>query len=250
MRRLISFFLLMFFLTSLGAHADPHSTYDEGVRLYRENDMPAAISMWESLLRSNTVSGPLLYNLGNAYYRQGEIGKAILFYDRAIRRMPRDADVRENLELARMAVVDEIESPVRLVIWNWVDSVRDYLSLRELATLLQFVGLLAVIVLLVVRFGPAGVRRWAKIAATIAVAVFLIAGSWYGWRASLDGREYAIILVDKTDVRSAPNEASQQIFSLHEGTKVRCRERLGAWVHIQLSDGRKGWMPVVDAEVI
>ncbi len=230
--------------------ADPRSGFEEGLRLYRNDDIGGAIQAWEGVLKQGEVSGSLLYNLGNANYRQGQIGRAILYYERALKLMPRDRDIESNLDLAHLATTDRIEPPVRLIIWNWIDYVRDYFSLPELARALGIAGILAVLLIFGYRIGPVSVRATARGLAIAVTAVFFLVGTWYIWRAVLDSQTYAIIMVDKTNVHSAPDNASQELFALHEGTKVQCGESLTDWVSIRLSDGRKGWMQAGDLEKI
>lgn len=250
MKRLIPVLFLLAIFTATQTLADPRTAFDEGLRRYRENDISGAISAWENTASRSTVSGALLYNLGNAYYRQGQIGKAILYYERARTLLPRDGDVKTNLDLARLAVVDRIEKPVRLPVWDWLDAVRDALSLPELARLFHIAGLFAVLSLAGALFATQRLKRAIQVFSAVMLVLFTVTGAWYAWRAALDSREFAIIIVNKTDVRSAPDEASQELFSLHEGTKIRCVERLGQWVNIQIADNRKGWMSVEDAEAI
>ena len=249
MKKMLLGLLLPLFLMA-PVHADPRSSFEEGLRLYRANDMAGAISHWERVLRQGAVSGPLLYNLGNAYYRSGQIGKSILSYERARKLMPRDRDVYTNLDLARLAVVDKIEKPVRLVIWDWVDSVRDSLSLHELAVLFQVIGFLALGSFLGWRYTPLSWRQPLRTVLVIWLVAYALSGAWYGWRAALDTQKRAIVTAVKTDVCSAPDASSTQLFSLHEGTKVRYGESLTGWVSIQLADGRKGWVPISNVEKI
>jgi tetratricopeptide (TPR) repeat protein len=237
-------------LLAMPLRADPRSSFEEGLRLYRANDMSGAISHWENVLKQGAVSGPLLFNLGNAYYRSGQIGKSILCYERARKLIPRDRDVQMNLELARLAVVDKIEKPVRLVIWDWLDSVRDHYSAYELAAAFQIIGFIALAGLLFWRFAPVSWRRALKVAVVLAVILYALTGAWYVWRAVLDRANYALVMAVKSDVCSAPDSSSKQLFSLHEGTKIRYGEVLSGWVSIQLADGRKGWVPVGDVEKI
>jgi tetratricopeptide (TPR) repeat protein len=242
--------LLFPLLLMAPVRADPRSSFDEGLRLYRANDMAGAITHWERVLRQGAVSGPLLFNLGNAYYRSGQIGKSVLSYERARKLMPRDRDVYTNLDLVRLAVVDKIEKPVRLVIWDWVDSVRDSLSLHELAVLFQVIGFLALGSFLGWRYAPISWRQVLRVVLVVLLAAYVLSGGWYGWRAARNTQKYAVVTALKTDVCSAPDASSKQLFSLHEGTKVRQGESLTGWVSIQLADGRKGWVPIRDVERI
>jgi hypothetical protein len=241
--------LLVGLCTTL-AVADPRSEFDEGLRLYRENDMTGAIRVWEQVASRGVVSGELLYNLGNAYYREGNVGRSVLMFERARKLMPRDRDVHTNLDLARMATVDRVERPVRLMIWNWIDAARDFLSMGELARLFQTLGFLLIGSILAWRLGPLSLRSSLKTLMLIFLVLYGWTGAWYGWRAEIETHPSGVVLATKTDAYSAPDAAATQLFSLHEGTWVRTGETLSGWVNIRLADGRAGWIPVGDVERI
>lgn len=251
--------LLVVLTLAAAALANPSMRFEEGLRRYRDNDMTGAVEAWQSLADQGVSSGALQFNLGNAYYRLGRIGKAIQCYERAKLLLPRDGDLQNNLELARLAAVDKIEHPIRLVIWNWVDRVRDYLSLRELAMLLQAGGFLLCVFLALWRLGPASLAIAVRKTAVVLAVIYGLAGCWYGWRSALDSRAYGIIMATKTDAYSAPDQGSKQVFSLHEGTKVRLGETIRGvrhgesvegWTNIRLPDGRQGWIPTGQVERI
>lgn len=237
-----SAFILLLLAMTMIAFGQTDPTFEAGLTAYRAGEWEKAAAAWENALRSGSASGALFYNLGNAYYRMQQTGRSILWYERARQLLPRDGDVRGNLELARLAVVDRIEPPVRLMIWDWVDAIRDYFSLRELALLLQLAGAVALLAFLLWRFGPAALTRAARNLVIICLILLVVTGAWYGWRAVLDGRAQGIVMDEKADVFSAPDAASTQVFTLHEGTKVRIGERLSGWVNIRLADGRQGWV--------
>jgi tetratricopeptide (TPR) repeat protein len=232
------------------AFGDARSGFDEGLRLYRSGDMQGAISAWESVLRQGEVSGALYYNLGNAYYREKKFGQAILSYERARKLEPRDRDIVANLDLTRLATVDRIEPPVHLIIWKWVDSVRDHFALGEIADLFYILGFIVAGLLLLFKLGPTRYRAAFRSLMSAVLILYVLTGGWYLWRARLDGTPFAVVMTEKTDAYSAPDEASKQLFSLHEGTKVQCGENLSGWINVRLADGRKGWIPVQSVERI
>lgn len=225
----------------------PESLFQRGVEAFREEDWQAAISHWQEVEQGGWASGQLYYNLGNASYRMGAIGRAVVYFERARRLEPRDPDIRQNLALARMATVDRIEEPLRLVIWNWVDTVRDSLSLRELARLVAVLGLISVAGVALWYFGPTHTRRRVRVVVPFLVIIYVIGLSWYGWRTVLDARPVAVVLESKVDVYSAPDSAATQVFTLHEGTIVLERDIVAGWKNVVLPDGRTGWLP---AEVL
>src|SRR5512141_279622 len=78
----------------------PEQRFEQGNEAYQQGKMSEAVEIYESILRNGYLSGPLYYNLGNAYYRAGNIPRAILNYERALRLMPGDEDLHHNLQLA------------------------------------------------------------------------------------------------------------------------------------------------------
>lgn len=240
-------FLLFFLLWGSTAAAALESLFEKGVDAYRRGDLEQALEAWQSALEEGYESGALYYNLGNVHYRLHHTAKAILFFERAKRLLPRDRDVAANLSFARLGVVDRVETPVRLIIWKWVDSVRDFFSLRELRLLLVWLGVLAGASMIGMFVFS---RHFAPSIPTVIITLCLLCGALFVWRAVLDSKPYVIVAVAKVDVKSAPDEASKDVFALHEGLKVRVKANLAGWLNIELIDGRQGWIPATEAEQI
>lgn len=216
--------------------------FDEGNRLYQDGDYAGALESYRRILDEGWESGSLHFNIGNAYFKLGEIGKAILAFERARRLMPRDEDILFNLELARSLTADEIAPlprfwPFDVVSW-WVG----LLPRSALMTVVAGAYWLTVVclVLLVLRRGNAAVRWVAVLGAglTVAFGVNLVVRE-----SGLGQAEEAIVMAAEVGVRSAPSDdADLQVFTIHEGTKVRIDRASDAWVEIVLEDGKVGWV--------
>lgn len=76
---------------------------------YIKEDYTAAIQIYEALLK-NGEAAEVYYNLGNSYYKIGEIAKAVLNYERALLLQPGNSDIRANLEVARAKTIDKVEA--------------------------------------------------------------------------------------------------------------------------------------------
>ena len=93
--------------TASAAYAsDPDKLWDQANTAYINNDFPTAISLYETILSSGRQSGKLYYNLANAYFKEQEIGRAILNYNRALRLNPGNEDIRYNLQVAEKMTKD------------------------------------------------------------------------------------------------------------------------------------------------
>lgn len=228
-----------------GPLAAQEAFFDEGNRRYQEGDYAGAVELYERILESGLESGELHYNLGNAWFRRGELGPAILHYERARRIMPRDDDLLANLELARSMTVDQV-TPLpgfwlfRVAGW-WIELL-SHSALLTVVTLAWLIALTALIGAIVGRGDS--LRVWSRRVAAAAGVVTLIFGL------SLMAREFdvgrsdeAIVMAEAAAVHSAPSDDEELlIFTVHEGTKVRVERRSDAWVEIVLEDGKVGWV--------
>ena len=95
-------------LATAGVCAGQGAFFDEGNQRYQEGDFDGALERYAQILDDGLESGELYYNIGNTYFKLGELGPAILYYERARRLMPGDGDLLANLELARSLTADEI----------------------------------------------------------------------------------------------------------------------------------------------
>jgi len=218
--------------------------FDQAGRLYRNNDFAGAIAVYEQIIKSGYSSWELHYNLGNAYFKNGRLGLAILHYEKAIKSMPRDSDLKSNLEMARLRVADQVEAP-RLLVWELLDRARDFYAMNTLACISLTVYLLFIALIAVYFFLPRG--KWKKAAFAAAAPVFILfilLFTTFLWRIWLDKNvQQGIIIAEKVDVLSAPDESGQILFSLHEGVKANMEQHLNPYVEIRLPDGKKGWIP-------
>ncbi|NUO18293.1 tetratricopeptide repeat protein [bacterium] len=227
-----------------------NTVFEAGLLAYNKEDWTGAIQQWESITASGQTSASVEYNLGNAYFRLGNIERAILHYERSLKLNPGDDDAIKNLALANRGIVDQIATAPKLGVWSYLISVRDYFSLGLLRTLLIVSNACLAVIVGVIIYANDRVREIANRAVLLFAGLAVIVLFLYSWRSSALTNPYAIVMVEKTDVYSSPSENSTQLFSLHAGTKVSIGEKLSAWTEIQLTDGRKGWIASDDVETI
>lgn len=214
---------------------------------YQAGEYDRAAELYRRILERGIDTGHLHYNLGNAYLRGGELGRAIAAYRRSQLRLPRDEDVRANLEFARRTTRDALEppspSPVVSTLFFWHYG----LSLGELATA-TVVGNLLLWGLLAARLLGRGreALRWL----TIAVLVPLLAvGGSLALRLA-QPRRVAVVLPQEVAAQSGPGADAVVRFKLHAGTEVRVRDQRDGWLRISLPDGQQGWIEARWAEVV
>ena len=94
----------------------------EAETAYTSEDYAKAIALYEEVLSSHGESAAVYYNLGNAYYKAGKLGPAILNYERCLLLQPGDADARFNLQMARQKTIDKIEPVGEFFLVKWARS--------------------------------------------------------------------------------------------------------------------------------
>lgn len=239
--------------TASAAYAsDPDKLWDQANTAYINNDFPTAISLYETILSSGRQSGKLYYNLANAYFKEQEIGRAILNYNRALRLNPGNEDIRYNLQVAEKMTKDHIDAVPEFFVKTWLSNLRNLLSSTTWAVLsLVFLAAMlgsALFYLLSRRL----VRRKIGFYGTATAFLLLVLTLCF---AGIDRREAidrtsAVVLRDAVAVKSSPNQNSTDLFILHEGTKVEISDRLNGWCEITIADGKKGWMECSTFETI
>jgi len=220
--------------------------YQQAHLAYRETRFQAAYDGYERLLGAAGDDGQLLYNLGNAAFRLDQIGRAILFYERALVLLPRDADLKFNLTHAREQIRDVIPAPESFVdtAFFWLGSL----------TLTEFFWCFAVANILF--WGILAIRiysraEWTYSLLFLLLAFWLVAGLSFGvkWQQTRSD-DRAVILQAEVSVLAGPDIRDTLLFKIHEGTIVHLERSEDAWSLIRLPDGRRGWLRAEGLELI
>jgi len=232
---------------------DSRTLFEEGNQYFQQENYREAIKSYTEILSQGQESAEAYFNLGNAYYKTGDLGKAILNYERALRLKPRDQDIEHNLELANHRIVDRLEQPPILFFWRWVNAVRNGLTAKEWGKW-SIIGLwVAIAVTALAVFRRRGLfRRPIRCAAGILIATWVCVFVLFLWKSQQDRViQHAIVTAEKVEVLSAPDQTGTALFDLHEGVKVRVLRNVPGWSEISLPDPQKrGWLPAETFEVI
>lgn len=210
------------------------------------------VQTYEQVAAQYGVSPDLYYNLGNAYFKLKDYPRAILNYERCLLHDPANADAQQNVELARAQCVDRVESidPPIFVVWS--RSLRDTMSCDAWGRLGIITFLLFIAGCGLYFFGVKTTLRKTGFYGGLFCLLFFFVAIYYAGeqRDKLQVRDNAIVLTPSVVVRSSPADSGTQLFTIHEGLKVRVRSTLSGWSEIELSDGKVGWIPSDGLEVI
>jgi tetratricopeptide (TPR) repeat protein len=220
--------------------------------LYRTGNYEKAADLYETVLHNGYESPPLYYNLGNSYFKLNKYPSAILNYERARRLAPHDDDIAYNLHLANLRLIDKIEPIPQFFLLDW------WKSFESLATSDRWA---MIVVMAMWGLSVAAVIFWFVRSALIQRALFLLgllfiltAGTsafcMFRQMAAERGDQSAIIFSPSVTVKSSPDDKSTDLFVLHEGIKLELLDNVGEWRKIRLPDGKIGWLPQQDMQVI
>lgn len=245
--------LLLLALVAGSAFADEASqVFEEANQLYLQAKYPEAIAQYEKIVKSGYESGELYFNLGNAYYKSGNIQKAILEYERAKDLLPRDEDVQFNLQLANLQVVDKIDVVPRIFIYRWIDTMLTLFSLATMGWIVYAFFLLTLAAFAYFLFAPTyAQKRLSMFAGLVFSAALILTMIGYGVQSYAESNtEFAIVMADAANIKSAPDSKGNDLFVLHKGLKVQVLDSVNHWRKIRLADGKVGWIPEDDCESI
>lgn len=228
------------------AHSDELSEarllFYEGNASYGEGQFKEAALDYEKALALGFESGPLYYNLGNAYFKHGLLGKAILNYLRAKRLMPRDADLRSNLDYAQSLIKGGMVIPERKWLTRVFLNAADSFSLDRITFLSVFLYFMlsAMLILLILL---KNLRR-IFIYASLVLAVFLIVyvSIFFTQFHKILIQNHAVVIAEACDSKFEPFDAATTFFTLNEGESVNVIASREDWVKVRRMDGKQGWL--------
>ena len=218
--------------------------FEQGNAAYAEGNYEQALTFYSQIVESGMESADLYYNLANTYYKMKQYPMSILYYEKALKLNPGDEDIRTNLEIANLAVVDKINVLPQSFIVRWWNSIKSSLSSDGWA----WVSVAAFAMLLLCLFAFLMARRTALrktgFFVGVVMALLLVLSVVFAVEKYQDvsRQEEAIIMTPTITVKSSPSDNSVDLFVLHEGAKVRITGTSNGWNKIKIADGSVGWL--------
>lgn len=219
--------------------------FNKGVAEYTAGNFKEALHSWIELYNSGYTSASLNYNIGNAYFKIGDVPNAILFYERAYLLKPADENINYNLGIAKSLTVDRFQEIPELFFIRWFN----FISLTLHGNTWSMISLGSFILCLVFlsiyiytsKFRLKVAGFWVAVI-LIVISFLSISFSWQNRTLVFDSHK-GIIAAPQVSGKSSPDNSGTDLFVIHEGTKVSIGDEVGGWYEITLSDGNKGWIP-------
>ena len=241
------------FLISAGAldaqeaSLDARQVFVKANELYREGRHDEAIESYENIVDHGLASGPLYYNLGNAYFKTGQIGRTVLNYERARRFLPRDSDLKANARYVRSFIQNSGGSAADSF-WErrWKHYARSGTTGElEGCVLILFAAMGIFHILGLYRDWPR--RRIAVIIALLGL-LLIAGGGLLGTKIQM--QKNAAVLLSDTAIRFEPSKEGTVHFELSEGAQVKVLDQEDNWLKVRRRDGKIGWVPEQNIERI
>ncbi|MBK7141670.1 MAG: tetratricopeptide repeat protein [bacterium] len=229
-------------LLAVAIQAAPADDFAQGNTFFQEKDFTKAIEAYTRAAQSGLESAPLYYNLGNAYFKNGDLGHAVLYYLKARRLDPADQDIKGNLEFARSLATVQLEGVQLNPINSLFESIVSPFRLNSLAWLSSIIFILLV-VLLIIRFGMGGLHSALK-PAIIFVLILLVCSSIltsYKYHHDFVTR-WAVVVGEEVNVLSGPVESAGLEFQGEPGLVVRIAGESGDYYDVIFENQRRGWV--------
>ena len=226
--------------------SDKAVVFVDAVRAYKAGNYSEAAGMFEAIAATGVKNPDLFYNLGNAYLKNKDIGRAILWYERAKRLAPGDPDLKFNMTYAASLLKDKMETGFTLsdLLYFWQGLVS--LQWLQYASITLSFGFFIWAGFQKVRARP--VFSGFGMLLLILFACTTIASGLEAHRLNSDVK--AVVVADKASVRSGTMENATQLFDLHAGTTIHVLEKKKGYIKIRFAKGKVGWVSSSQTKII
>jgi len=241
--KLVFSVMILFFCGSSFAQS-PEELMQQGNKHYQAEQFEDAIESYQKILSQGYESYALYYNLGNAYFRSGKLGYAILSYEKGLKLSPGNEDLSYNLKIANARTVDKITELPKLFIIQWWDVLITSFSVSGWSYIVIVIYLIFLTSIgLYLLSGKIKIQRLSFLTGSASLAVFIISIviliSRYNHEATTN---YGVLLEPIYSVKISPDTKSNDAFVIHEGIKFTVEDRVNDWYKIKMVDGKVGWI--------
>ncbi|MDL2238657.1 tetratricopeptide repeat protein [Bacteroidales bacterium OttesenSCG-928-K22] len=245
--------LMLLVTTSLNIIAQtPEERFSAAVNEYNAENFTSAVTLFQELYNEGYENFELFYDLGNSYFRVNDIPSAILYYERALRLMPNNEDVKYNISIANKLIVDKIEAVPEMFYVKWWDSLVNLLPMKTwtMLSLILFGGTILFIVLMILLNNITLKKTSFRLSIFVLILFVISLCVNVSLKKQITNENYAIVFTPTVTAKGSPIDNGVDIFVVHKGTKVNINDRVGEWIEIVLANGQTGWIRAVDVKVI
>ena len=229
---------------------------------YNKKNFQDALYYYQAAAEKDGVSSDLYYNMGNTYYRLGDLGHAVLNYRRALALDPSNEEARLNLEFVRTKITDKPEDDstflrnVHFKIVSWMSP--DAWAWTSMGVFALMIGLIAIYL-----FAPSVNARKVGFFGAFVILFIFIYTLYVAWSSAnaYNGNGRAVVTAPVTNLRSTPassNSSADKVVPIHEGTELIILDSLATpddpkvplWYDVKINNTSRAWLPAADVEKV
>ena len=243
MKKLL-FLLCIFSVTLFVAQTSNTNLFDKANLNYKEGNYQEAIKLYQEIEAKGAVSSTLFFNLANSYYKLNTVASTIYYYEKALILDPLNTDASNNLEFARRMTIDNIEELPKTFLQRLEINYIQKFSYNQWAKFAIGFSILFAVLFLLFFFENTSNKKRVYFLTSVISFVFLSITTTisYNQYNKAQNKKYGIIFAPKVVVKNAPTINSDEVFTLHEGTKITILDAVDNWKKIILADGKIGWI--------
>lgn len=236
------FLLFLFVNTMIAQNLD--NLFSTANDFYKKEQFEKAIESYHQIEKKGMISVALYYNLGNSYYKLNKVGPSIFYFEKALKLDPTNEDVQNNLIFAKRLSLDAIQEMPKNLFERFNINYLQKLSFNQWAIVSVIFSCLASILFLLFYFSisPAIKRTFFGLSVFSFLLLIISFTITYNQFLFFKNNKEAIVFAETSTVKNAPTFNSEEVFILHEGTKVIVLDVLDNWKKIKLADGKQGWI--------
>jgi len=249
------FFILLSLIPYFSISAqdnDYKGNFEKGLKSWNNKEYASAVKHYEASLSGAYKSPEAYNNLGLAYYKTADIGKAVLCFERAIRMRPGYSNARKNLKAAQQYIDSKIKKSSSFFLFGLLGSIALLLSSFSWS-LLFFLLFFSASAGLLLRYLKLN-ERLSFVGLRVGIIFMVLSIFCFGFARSAAAAQFdknlAIITSVRAGVRTAPGLDGEDIMVVSSGVKVKVQEEMGDWVKVRLENAVVGWVPAKTLEKI
>lgn len=245
-------FFLLVLISSFAFSQSSEALFTAGNDFYKKGEIEKAIEVYRKIESQAVISSELYYNLGNCYYKLNNVGATIYNYEKALQLDPLNEDAANNLVFAKRLTIDRIEEVPKSVFQKWNENYLQKFSYNQWAIISCGFSLLTAAFFLLFYFTNISARKRGYFTISVLSFVCFVTSIsiTYNQYNFTKNEIYAIVFSEKVNVKNGPTGTSENIFTLHEGTKVKVLDTVDLWKKIKLADGEVGWIAAKDIKLL
>ena len=213
---------------------------DSAKENYATGNFKTAIQHYQSILNKGLISPDIYYNLGNCYFRNGQLGRSILYYEKGLKLDPSHENASFNLALAKTKRLDKFDEVPQFSFDIVLIGLNKYISHNHISILGSILIIFAASGFIYAK--KIKIKKFINLARITASAGLLITFIAWKQQSAINNYKSGIVVAKLSNIFSEPNPNSTLLFEIHEGVKLEIISESNGWINIKTPDNQVGWI--------